>query len=125
MRPSDKILRGGEQVSSTRPGGYDKAVTTTDRTIAFLYTLIRDHMPAGMLEEIITEMEEADARNKGEATEYLFSNDFVAAYAVEIAARLRGEPRSGALVSGHEAMFRAHQQGVRNSQLKRPEDEQR
>jgi hypothetical protein len=63
-------------------------VTITDDLVSFLYTLIRDHVPPGIIEEILLDM----TPGKGKATEYC--NGWLASYAKDIADRLRGEATS-------------------------------
>ncbi len=65
-----------------RAGGYEGAVRSADPLVAFLYTLMRDHTVPGIVEELVYTANEA-----GESD---YSNDFLAAYAISLAARLNG-----------------------------------
>lgn len=85
-----------------RPGGYDQAVHG-NRWHALLYTLMRDgDVSPGRMYELVHQIAEG-----GETTQ--FSNDFLAAYAIELNARLAGESEERALARGHEAL--RHAQG--------------
>lgn len=80
----------GPVIDGRRPGGYDDAVASDDFVVVFLYLLGRDHLPLGAIETLIRQ---AVACTDG----VQFSNDFLAAYAVRGAARLRGMPPEEAL----------------------------
>lgn len=58
-------------------------VRSSDPVVALLYTLLRDQIQPGLLEEIVMNMEACE--NK---TEYLFSNGWLANYAKCIRSRL-------------------------------------
>lgn len=72
--------------------------------VSFLYILMRDHLPAGVVEGIVCGWEQ---RRPG-VYEAAFSNDWLAAYAVELEARLQGAPPAEALALAH-AVVRAAQ----------------
>ena len=55
-------------------------VTSTDPMVAFLYELMRDHLPLGKVEELV--------RNSPKM-EYVFTNGFLANYAKDLAERLK------------------------------------
>ncbi len=59
-------------------------VTSPDKLVSFLYTLMRDHLPAGVVEKILVEDVE---RCAGKTIEY--SNGYLASYAQDVANRLR------------------------------------
>lgn len=83
---------GAEGPGSVRPTGYATAITSNDRLVHFLYVLMRDHIPAGAVEEIVCIAEQV---SDGCA----YSNDFLAAYAHELVARLGGTDPAAALVA--------------------------
>lgn len=62
--------------------------TTGDPLIAFLYELMRDHVPPGVVEKVVRNSE-----LPSEDDTYVLSNVHLARYAEEIAIRLR--PASG------------------------------
>jgi hypothetical protein len=55
-----------------------------DKLVIFLYLLMRDELPIGKVENLLQHVEKA-----GNAQRALFSGEFLAAYAKEMAARLR------------------------------------
>lgn len=57
---------------------------TRDPLVTFLYVLLRDHVTAGAVEEVLESHVE---KSKGVV---VLSNGYVAAHAEDIAARLRG-----------------------------------
>lgn len=57
-------------------------IDNEDALTAFLYTLMRDHVPAGVVEKLTQEGEKAPPP-------YAFSNAFLAQYATELARRIR------------------------------------
>lgn len=58
------------------------SVESTDPLVSFLYILIRDHLPAGKVEEIVRDhVEDAQASR--------FTNGWLALYCKDIAERLR------------------------------------
>jgi len=58
------------------------AQTSSDPLVSFLYGLIRDHLPAGTVERMVLDVEE-------ELTTRLFSNGWLAQYAMNLADRLK------------------------------------
>lgn len=58
------------------------AATSESRLTAFLYTLMRDHLPSGKIEQILVELEELGTN------EYYFTNGLLAVYAEMLAERL-------------------------------------
>jgi hypothetical protein len=85
-----------EGLTSLRPGGYTQALHSNDRLVAFLYVLMRDHLPPGVVEGIVVGHCEAAADKVSQ-----YSNDWVAAYSIELALRLAGAPRDEALAYAH------------------------
>ena len=63
------------------------AVDSSDRVVSFLYTLMRDHVTPGTVEEMMLTVE----AEQGEGCE--FSNGWLASHAKDIAERLRGPHR--------------------------------
>lgn len=62
---------------------------TTSPLVAFLYELMRDQVPVGVVERIVLTDENARmAHDKVEPFEYVLTNGHLAAYAEEVAARL-------------------------------------
>jgi hypothetical protein len=53
---------------------------STSKVVSFLYELIRDHLPAGVVEKIV--------RNSMAEEETVYCNGYLAEYAKEIASRL-------------------------------------
>jgi hypothetical protein len=74
------------------------SINSSDPLVSFLYTLLRDHVAAGVVEGIMqghVEVEEKDAE---------FCNGFIASYAQELANRLRPEEAEPAM--GLDQQFR-------------------
>lgn len=88
--------------TSPRPGGYEQALHG-GRPIAFVYQLLRDHLPAGVLEAIVTELAQGP-----EVVQ--LSDDFLAARAIELNARLHGILPEAALGMAHDAIVHARSQ---------------
>ena len=59
-------------------------VRSADKMVIFLYTLMRDEIPSGKIEEIIQEIDDMQG-------EVLFTNGWLAKYAINIAGRLKSE----------------------------------
>lgn len=60
-----------------------KPYETTDPLVVFLYLLLRDHLPAGKLEDVL-------AKTVGtSAPPYTLSNGYTAGHAADLARRLR------------------------------------
>lgn len=57
--------------------------TPTPELVAFLYVMLRDHLPAGTIEQVMVEHV-----GKGRGKEREYSNRHLAAYARELAVRL-------------------------------------
>lgn len=87
-------------LTSPRPGGYAQALRSNDRLVTFLYVLMRDHLPPGVVEEIVVGHCETEKMSA-------FSNDWVAAYAIELALRLAHAPRGEALAYAHARLREA------------------
>lgn len=69
-------------------------VVSSDPLVAFLYTLMRDHLPVGGVEVLIR-----DASDKEVETTY--TNGWLARIAEDQAARLRGDRSATIQDSGH------------------------
>lgn len=90
--------------SGQRPGGYGQAVLG-GRLTSLLYVLMRDgDVGAGRMWQLVDDIAEHDE-------ETAFSNDWLAAFAVELESRLRGETPELALASGHAAIRLAQERG--------------
>lgn len=87
-----------QEFTSPRPGGYATAIRSSSRLVSFLYLLMRDVLPAGEVERLVCMVE-----HDGEM-ESAFSNDFLAAYALELGHRLRRAPAGEALAAAHRAL---------------------
>lgn len=63
---------------------------TASPLVAFLYQLMRDHVPYGVVEKIVVEDERAREENsvEGEDFEYILSNGHLGKYAEDVAKRL-------------------------------------
>ncbi len=59
----------------------DEGFRSTDPLVSFLYTLLRDHLPAGEVELITREAEKHH--------DVAYSNSYLAGYASNIASRLQ------------------------------------
>lgn len=85
-----------------RPGGYAHAING-NRWHSLLYILMRDgHISPGALHSIVADLGEADL--------FSFSNDFLAAYAIQLNSLVGGESPEVALSRGHFAIRRAQGQ---------------
>lgn len=62
--------------------GRSGRVNSTDKVVCLLYLLLRDTMPAGQLESIVASLEKDH--------EFLFSNGWLAEYAIDLRERLNG-----------------------------------
>jgi hypothetical protein len=60
-------------------------VSSRSRLVCFLYLLVRDHLPAGVIEEIMEEIEEDPP-----GTPIDFNNGWIAQYCVCLTQRLAG-----------------------------------
>lgn len=108
-------LQAATEVASPRPGGYDQAIHSTDGLVGFLYVLMRDHVPPGVVEGVVVEhIEAARAARRPEAQ---FSNDFLAAYAYELARRLQGSSPLDALYEAHDQLRAAQAQGTTDKEV--------
>jgi len=58
-------------------------VVSDDKLVAFLYLLLRDHVVGGDIELIMKQLEKADG--------FEYTNGYMAAYAINIAERLRSK----------------------------------
>jgi len=63
------------------------AVDSTDPLVSFLYILLRDHVPAGVVEGIVQNHVAVAGGHEAE-----FCNGFIASYAKDVAERLRPQP---------------------------------
>jgi len=73
------------------------SINSSDPVVALIYRLIRDHLPAGQLEQIVMDLEEAPG-----ITEYQFTNGWLAQYAQNIVSRLQ------VLSGGHTSPLTGH-----------------
>lgn len=64
---------------------------TTSPLVAFLYELMRDQVPVGVVERIVLTDENARTAHDDDPFEYVLTNGHLAAYAEEVAARLVGD----------------------------------
>lgn len=58
-------------------------VESNSALVAFLYDLMRDHLPAGVVEKLVRDQTDDDI-----ALPYVFTNGHLARYAEDLAARL-------------------------------------
>jgi hypothetical protein len=79
-RESSKALRQSKRSQS----GEEVCMTNDELLVQFLYILLRDHLPAGTVEQIIVDHVAPSAD-----LEVKYSNEFLEGYAREIAGRLR------------------------------------
>jgi hypothetical protein len=77
----NKILNEQEKIKMTELRERSGNVTIDSRLVSFLYELMRDHLPTGVVEEIILASE-----NESEVT---YSNGYLAKYAEDLANRLK------------------------------------
>lgn len=63
-----------------------KKHTTGSHLVAFLYELMRDHVPVGVVEGIVNQDESTDPTNV-----YVLTNGYLAEYAGDVARRLMRE----------------------------------
>lgn len=63
------------------------SVDSSDPLVSFLYILMRDHLPAGVVEGIMQKHVVLEGTDDGDESQ--FSNGFIARYAKDVAARLR------------------------------------
>jgi hypothetical protein len=89
-------MGNGETMKGARPGGYEDAVVSSDPLVMFLYLLLRDHVAAGVVEQLAHESRRFHAMQ--------FSNDFLAGYAIEIAHRLQGATPEEALATARKSL---------------------
>ncbi len=61
-------------------------VTSKDPVVEFLYELMRDHVPPGVVESLVQASEEHRERNDNTV---VFSNGWLASYAINLAERLK------------------------------------
>jgi len=57
-------------------------MTQQNKLVCFLYLLMRDELPCGVVEKIIREIEQTGKQS------FLFGNSYLADYASELASRL-------------------------------------
>ena len=88
-----------DNVDGTRPGGYKNAIESDSPVVCFLYLLLRDVLNAGQVWELV----EQSAKYPHSS----YSNDFIAALAIQMAGRLEGYDRSDALQRAHAKLDRA------------------
>lgn len=60
-------------------------VDSSDRSVCFMYLLCRDHLPTGVVENIIIQM------NNNDDEKFEFTNGWLAKYAMDIVRRLNNE----------------------------------
>lgn len=63
-------------------------VDSTDPVVALLYVLLRDHLPAADIEEAVQQVDKGDA--------FMFTNGWLARYAIDLRERLAGKVESKA-----------------------------
>ena len=56
-------------------------INSSDKLVAFIYSLLRDHISAGIIEQLVRDAE-IDAESQ-------YSNGWIAQYAQDLASRLR------------------------------------
>lgn len=78
--PGDNGSPGCDMSMRERSG----EINATDPLVDFLYTLMRDHIPPGTLEELVHSASTYAAEDKK------YTNGWLAAYARDLAKRLRG-----------------------------------
>jgi hypothetical protein len=59
-------------------------ISSNDKLVGFLYDLMRDHLPLGIVEELIQNSENMNC-------ECVYTNGWLAQYAIDLAARLKSE----------------------------------
>lgn len=59
-------------------------IESPDRLVAFLYDLLRDHLPAGEVEKLVRDAEVVSPENIA-----VYTNGYLARYAKDLADRLR------------------------------------
>jgi hypothetical protein len=82
-----KVIRGEKPKP---PSGIQRRsgnVGTQDKMVAFLYLLMRDHLPTGEVAEIVMDLEKRGGS-------YNFSNGWLAKYAVDLTKRLYKKPKA-------------------------------
>lgn len=78
---------GGDSLTLGRQVGGVAPAETTDPLVVLLYLLMRDHLGTGIIEKLVTEMGEID----NGSVPMTLTNPYLAAYAENIAERLRTE----------------------------------
>jgi len=63
-------------------------VDSDDQLVGFLYELMRDHLPCGVVERLVSNSNPANTSNGGNCR---FTNGFLANYAKDLSQRLRGD----------------------------------
>lgn len=87
------------------------AVNSQDPLVSFLYILMRDHLPAGVVEGILQNHVVVEAQDEGPSDESQFCNGYIAAYAKDIAARLSPQPDAEPMGTLNE-QFNYHRQAL-------------
>lgn len=64
------------------------AYETADEVVAFLYELMRDHVPCGVVERIVQVQEDCRLRRGERGMVYELSNEHLARYAQELRVRM-------------------------------------
>jgi hypothetical protein len=72
------------------------SVNSKDLVVAFLYQILRDHLPAGTVEEIMQQHVLSPQVEEGDGTSE-YCNGYIAQYAQDIANRLKIEPNEDKL----------------------------
>lgn len=66
-----------------------KRVSRDWKLVSLIYSLVRDHLPIGVIESEMEDIERCEQRG---VVEVKFSNPYLAEYAVDCAERLTSEP---------------------------------
>lgn len=81
---------------------------SNSRLVGLLYLLLRDHLTAGHVEEMVTSV------SSEQGPPYQFTNGWLAQYAIDLAARINGE---ATLVSRLERLIEQTQADINSTQL--------
>jgi hypothetical protein len=83
--PPDPYLTGNNNPHNTGLRERSGRVNINSKLVAFLYTLIRDHLPLGVIEELVRDSQEPDC---------YYTNGWLAKYAQDLAIRLNETPKA-------------------------------
>lgn len=81
MRTRHELREASKAALRQRTG----MIKTEDKLVSFLYDLMRDHLPCGVVEDLVL-----NQVTTADDSEFLFTNGFLANYAKDLAQRLRG-----------------------------------